>query len=126
MGGLIAFQVGLRKPTLVNGCVMINPAFEDNPENNGFLKKVMMFGGLLFPKFQTLKPIRSHSTKHSLQKYKQVDKLMYTGKVWTSTTWALLSHMRKISKEDHFSEFSVPFLCIQGGSDKILNPFAVF
>jgi alpha-beta hydrolase superfamily lysophospholipase len=98
MGGLIAFQVGLRKPTLVNGCVMINPAFEDNPENNGFLKKVMMLGGLLLPKFQTLKPIRSHSTKHSLQKYKQVDKFMYTGKVWTSTTWALLSHMRKISK----------------------------
>lgn len=98
MGGLIAFQVGLRKPTLVSGCVMINPAFEDNPENNGFLKKVMMLGGLLFPKFQTLKPIRSHSTKHSLQKYKQFDKLMYTGKVWTSTTWALLSHMRKISK----------------------------
>lgn len=85
-----------------------------------------MLGGMLFPKFQTMKPIRSHSTKHSLQKYKTIDNLMYSGKVWTSTTYALLSHMRKISKSQHFQKFALPFLCIQGGSDKILNPFAVF
>ena len=103
MGGLIAFQVGLRKPTLVNGCIFLNPAFRDNPVNNGFLKKLMMLGGMLLPKFQTMKPIRSHSTKHSLQKYKTIDPLMYSGKVWTSTTWALLSNMRKISKQEKFS-----------------------
>mgnify|MGYP006928791963 CR=1 FL=1 len=34
---------------------------------------------------------------------------MYSGKVWTSTTWALLSHMRKISKQERFSEFNLPF-----------------
>lgn len=66
MGGLIAFQVSLRKPTLISGCILLNPAFRDNPVNNGFLKKVMMLGGLLFPKFQTMKPMKSHSTKHSL------------------------------------------------------------
>jgi alpha-beta hydrolase superfamily lysophospholipase len=98
MGGIIAFQVGLRKPTLVNGCILLNPAFKDNPVNNGFLKKVVMFWGRLFPKFQTMKPIRSHSSKHSLQKYKHVDPYMYSGKLWTSTTWALLSNMRSISK----------------------------
>lgn len=103
MGGLIAFEVGRRMPALTNGCMMINPAFKDNPVNNGFLKKIMMLGGLLFPKFQTIKPVRSHSTKHSLQNYKKTDKLMYSGKVWTSTTWALLSHMRRIAEQEHFS-----------------------
>jgi len=102
MGGLIAFNVGLKNQSKVNGCVLLNPAFKDNPVNNGFLKKLVMLGGMLFPKFQTMKPIRSHSTKHSLQKYKTVDNLMYSGKVWTSTTYALLSHMRKISKSQHF------------------------
>lgn len=102
MGGLIAFNVGLRRKHSVDGCILMNPAFKDNPINNGFLKKLVMLGGMIFPKFQTMKPIRSHSTKHSLQKYKAVDKLMYSGKVWTSTTWALLSHMRNISKQEHF------------------------
>ena len=99
MGGLIAFQVGLKKSTLINGCILLNPAFKDNPVNNGFLKKLVMIGGMLFPKFQTIKPIRSHSTRHSLQKYKTTDPLMYSGKVWTSTTYALLSNMRNISKK---------------------------
>lgn len=70
MGGLIAFQIALRKPTLVNGCILLNPAFRDNPINNGFLKRVIMLGGMIFPKLQTMKPLKSHSTKHSLQKYK--------------------------------------------------------
>lgn len=70
MGGLIAFHIGLKRPTLINGCILLNPAFKDNPVNNGFLKKIMMLGGMIFPKFQTMKPIRSHSTKHSLKLYK--------------------------------------------------------
>jgi len=70
MGGLIAFQVARRKANLINGCILLNPAFKDNPINNGFLKKVMMLGGMLFPKLQTMKPMKSHSTKHSLLKYK--------------------------------------------------------
>lgn len=98
MGGTIAFQLGLRKSNLVNGCILLNPAFRDNPVNNGFLKKVIMFIGKKFPKFQTIKPIRSHSSKYFLHKYKVMDPLMYSGKVWTSTTWAVLSNMRNISK----------------------------
>ena len=99
MGGLIAFNVGMKNEKKVDGCIFLNPAFQDNPLNNGFLKKVVMLGGMLFPKFQTIKPMRSHSTKHSLQKYKTVDQLMYSGKVWTSTSYALLSHMRRVSKQ---------------------------
>jgi alpha-beta hydrolase superfamily lysophospholipase len=70
MGGLIAFQVGLRKPALIKGCILLNPAFKDNPVNNGFLKRVLMLGGMIFPKFKTIKPLKSHSTKHSLRIYK--------------------------------------------------------
>lgn len=99
MGGLIAFHIGQRKAVPINGCILLNPAFRDNPLNNGLLKKIVMYSGMLFPKFQTMKPIRSSSTKHSLQKYKNVDKNMYSGRVWTSTTWALLSHMKNTAKQ---------------------------
>ena len=48
---------------------------------------------------------------------------MYSGKVWTSTTSTLLSNMHATTKR--YSEFKTPYLCIQGGTDKVLNPFAV-
>lgn len=70
MGGLIAFQLGIRKPELIDGCIFTNPAFQDSPLNNPLLKKIMMFGGRVLPKFQTLKPIRSQSTKHCLTRYR--------------------------------------------------------
>ena len=74
--------------------------------------------------YRTFKPLKSHSTNCSLEDYKKVDKLLYTGPVWTSTTWALLSNMKSCSQK--YSSLDVPYLCIQGGSDKVLNPFAVF
>ena len=49
---------------------------------------------------------------------------MYRGRVWTSTTANLLNSMSESPKL--FSKFSTPYLVIQGGLDKIVNPFTVF
>lgn len=124
MGGLISFETALRRPSVLKGCVLVNPAFEDNPLNNPNLKKLMIVLGLLAPKLRTVKPIRSYSTKCSLESYKKKDEYLYSGRVWPSTTWALLSSMYQSSKR--YPEMKTPYLCIQGGTDKILNPFAAF
>jgi hypothetical protein len=95
--------VAWRKPTLVYGCILLNPAFRDNPVDNGFLKKLVMVGGFILPKLKIFKTFRNNSSYHSLRKYKLVDQLIYHGKLWTSTIWNLLYYMRKVSKKEHFS-----------------------
>jgi len=61
-----------------------------------------------------------------LKEYKKIDSLMYGGKTWFSTILALLLNMNKISTRYYFEGFELPFLCIQGGTDKMLDPFTVF
>ena len=124
MGGLISFQVALKRSKHLNGCIFVNPAFQDNPVNKPLLKKMMMFSKVFFPKSRTLKSFKSSSTRTSLEHYLKHDPLIYQGRVWTSTTWALLSNMYTTSQR--FPDFRTPYLCIQGGSDKLLNMFSVF
>jgi alpha-beta hydrolase superfamily lysophospholipase len=98
MGGLMAFQVALKRPTLINGCILLNPAFRDNPIDSGLLKKLVMLGGLILPKFKVTKSVKNNSSSYSLRKYRENDKLIYSGRIWASTIWNLLSYMRKVAK----------------------------
>lgn len=85
---------------------------------------MIRLGGSFLPKMQTIKPMRSYSTKHSLEQYKLQDEFLYAGKLWTSTSANLLNYMRKT--KSLFSNFDLPCLYLQGGTDKIIDPFTAF
>ena len=71
MGGLISFHMGLRKNNLLRGCVLVNPALEDNPFNKPTLKKLAMLTGMIFPPIKLMKPRRGHGARDSLENYKK-------------------------------------------------------
>ena len=125
MGGLMSFQIGLRTfSNNISGCILINPAFKDNPVNNPNLKQLIKRFAPRFPKFQLTKPLKNNSCIDSLQKYKLYDPYMYAGRLWTSTSANLLNHMDTVPMR--LNDFKLPYLCIQGGTDKVLDPFVVF
>lgn len=70
MGGLLAFHVALRKARLLNGCIFINPALQDNRAHNRIAKKFVLFFAKYFPNTQLLKSRGAGSTKYYLNEYK--------------------------------------------------------
>ena len=70
MGGLIAFHVGLKKANIINGCVFINPAFQDNIAHHRLPKKAVLILAKYFPKIQLYKSSGGGGTKYSLNNYK--------------------------------------------------------
>ena len=46
---------------------------------------------------------------------------MYAGRLWTSTSANLLKHIDTVAPR--MGNFDLPYLCVQGGTDKVLDPF---
>lgn len=93
MGGLISFELGVKMPDKIRGCVFINPALEDNPANIPNLKKLIKKYGHLVPPLRLTKSYRSNSTPYCLDEYKKYDPYLYTGRFWTSTSMHILKAM---------------------------------
>ena len=93
LGGLIAFYVSLKKKKYIKGSIFLNPSFADNPFNNRFGKNVMKKWGKFIPPLQLIRPYRNNSSNYSLSEYKNRDKLMYSGRVWSSTIYNMLMEM---------------------------------
>jgi alpha-beta hydrolase superfamily lysophospholipase len=124
LGGLMAYYVSLRKHVHVAGTILHNPAFTDNPLNNSLGKRLIGTFGKVLPPMKLTTSLRNRSTSYSLSEYKKNDKHMYSGRIWSTTVCSLLAEMgQSIST---FEKFTLPYLCIQGGTDKIVNPFIVF
>lgn len=120
----MAMRVGIKKASNIDGCIFINPSFQDNPIQNRFLKNVVILCSKFLPRFQTFKPSGGQSSNLSLNKYKSGDLLMYSGKPWTSTSGNILLYMKESMQL--FSQFNLPYLYIQGGTDKTVNLFKAF
>ena len=71
--------------------------------------------------FKTFKSPGRNSFPYIMDEFKEKDKLMYSGRLWTTTIAEVLFLMRVARKKYH--EFKTPYLIIQGGTDKVLNPF---
>lgn len=108
----------------LKGCIFVNPSLQDNIAKNQFLKRLAILASLFFPKFKTFKPSGGDSSKHFLQKYKEKDEYMYHGKLWISTSANILTCM--MQSRFLFPDFRLPYLYIQGGTDKTVNPFIAF
>ena len=119
LGGGVAFQMAVRNPEKIKGAVLLSPGFKDNPLHMPYAKKLVMIFGLFLPPFQ----IPRFGVKHSkqLNLYREKDDLLYKGKFWLSTTYESLIFMRENRKL--WDKFTSPYLLIQAGQDKVLNPF---
>ncbi len=95
MGGLVSLYMGLKHSKIINGCVLLNPAFRDNRLNNGIAKKFMIMAGIVLPKMKTLQSAKNNGSFYNLDKYKKEDPYIYSGRIWTSTTSSLLLKMNE-------------------------------
>lgn len=90
--------------------------------NSPALLSVGKFVDWLLPKKTELfKPIYGIASKNKqVTQFVQNDKFSYSGKAYLSTLSVIGQNMRKCGKT--FCDYKTPFMVIQGGLDKLVNP----
>lgn len=121
MGGSVCFKLGLRHPERYAGVIFLSPALKENKEAQPFMKKVGRFIGTWFPKIKLVDQKFTEGCKYDQTKLMMEDPYVYKGKVIPGSIRALLEGMEEIETE--WAKFTLPFLLIQSGTDKMVDPF---
>lgn len=101
--------------------MFLSPALRENKESQPYMKKLGKVFGALFPK-GTIFP----QSFNSQSRIDQTDRIMadpyiYKDKVVPGSVKVILETMAEI--ENQFSKFTNPFILIQSGVDKMVDPF---
>lgn len=122
MGGAVAFNLSIKQPSLVSGNIFLSPSIRENHMHFPFMKKMTLLLSYLLPKQQLLKSNGRNGSKYLLDEYNKKDPYIYHGRLWVKTVQEIIFAMAKIKRE--YSNLRVPYLLIQSGSDKLVDPFA--
>ena len=121
LGGTICFWLALKNPTLINGVIFLSPAFRGNSESQPFMKKLGWLMGKVFPKLLLVPQTFNQQTKRDSSERIQNDPFVYKDKVVPGSIKAVLEAME--STESRWKEFTTPYILIQSGCDKLVDPF---
>jgi alpha-beta hydrolase superfamily lysophospholipase len=122
LGGAVTFNVLLKQPNLVNGAVFLSPSIRENNSHFPIMKKLIFLLSNLFPYQQLLKQTGRNGSKYHLDHYSRTDPYLYHGRLYAKTVQEMLLAMAHTRKQ--YSKFSTPYLVIQSGKDKLVDPFA--
>lgn len=122
MGGTIALKVGLEKPNLFHGMILLGPAIKPNPQTATTFKimaaKVI---SRIIPQvgIGTLEAKEMCRDPAVVEKYEK-DPLVWHGKVKAKQAVELLMAMNDVMKR--INEVTWPLLTICGTDDKLIEP----
>lgn len=115
-------NISIKSPKLLNGLILLSPSIRQNKMHYPFLKKLTLMLSAVAPYQQLLKSSARNGSKYKLDDYSKKDPYIYHGRVWAKTVQQILFIMGKTKKL--YKELSSPYLLIQSGSDKLVDPFA--
>lgn len=121
LGGAVAFNVSLQH-SFFDGLVMVCPSIRQNRFHYPVLKKLTTFLSFFMPQARLLKSDGRNGCKYLMDDYVKKDPLIYTGRVWVKTVQQILWGMQSTSRK--YNQLSAPYLLVQAGSDKLVDPFA--
>lgn len=120
MGGLVAYFLGLRHRELFSGVIMMAPAIRSQ-FSSGLTKVVRGMVRMLPPQTKLIHQIYAQATSNpQVTDDIKNDFLCEKGRLRLSTVEMLLSVMEQAPTTYRY--FSAPFLIVQGGHDKLVNP----
>ena len=100
---------------------MLSPALRENRHHVPIIKKFVLFLALTFPKFRWFKSSGRNATKLKLDNYLKTDKFIYRDGIWTNTLQTMMTSLYLL--RSHFSKLRTPYLIVQSGTDKLIDPF---
>lgn len=122
LGGAVAFNILLKHPNLVDGAIFLSPSIRENKLHYPLLKKMTFLLSLVMPYQQLLRQTGRNGSKYELCMYSKNDPFLYHGRLYPKTVREILLAMGKT--KNSYRQFRTPYLLIQSGSDKLVDPFA--
>lgn len=122
LGGAVAFHILLKHPALVNGAIFLSPSIRENKMHFPLLKKMTFLLSLVMPYQKLLKQTGRNGSKYYLDHYSRTDPFLYHGRLYPKTVKEILLAMGQTKRL--YSKFKAPYLLVQSGSDKLVDPFA--
>jgi acylglycerol lipase len=124
MGGLASYYVSSMHTDYFKGAILMAPALKN--QVSGLVVGVSKFLKKLLPEHTTLMgPVYGRASRNpAITDFVKQDPYAYKGKVNLATTSFLVNTMD--SSPASFKNYRCPFLIIQGGLDKLVNPMVAF
>lgn len=124
MGGALTIKFANLKYHKYDWVILINPGIQINPAGAIKLSWMDKIKIELFPHTYLFPGSFDHNVRHlPFIKQLEADPYMYTGEVWAGT----LGNVNRYAKQvrDSADEFDFPYLFVQSGNDKTINPFVI-
>lgn len=124
MGGMTTYHLTLKYKYLFEGAIMMAPAIKNNI--GGFLLGfAKTLASILPKKMKLMKPIYGRAARNPkvTEDVKQ-DQFSFSERARLSTIQMLVTTMEKTPET--FPQYKCPFMIIQGGLDKLVNPDGAF
>jgi len=125
-GGALAFRMSREFPARFKGLVLWNPAILEYKDQMKVGKAAAKFLSYLIPTWgvapSTKQGIALRNPKHTDLTWD--DPLIYTGKIRPGTVQVVLSAMSEAHAK--LGNVTAPYLLLQGGGDKVVNPLGAF
>ncbi|KAL4449842.1 hypothetical protein ABPG74_008215 [Tetrahymena malaccensis] len=119
MGGMSSYNMSLELPFKFAGVVLFAPAIK--PFFNGFLIKVAKFIGTITPEWRFIKQAGTNCHRSpEMSQFQAKDPNTYANKMCAGTVKTIYTAMESSFKT--FEQYNAPFLIIQGGLDKLVDP----
>lgn len=122
LGGAVAFNISIKNPKLANGLILLSPSIRENKMHFPLLKKLTVLLSFIAPNLKLLKSNGRNGSKYKLDDYSKKDPYIYHGRLWVKTVQEILFGIAKTTRL--FKQLNSPYLLIQSGSDKLVDPFA--
>ena len=122
LGGAVAFHIALKNPNIARGVILLSPSIRENSQHYPLLKKLTLLLSLFLPYQQLLRQTGRNGSRYRLDNYSKNDPYLYHGRLYPKTVRVLLSMMAQTRKQ--YKNLRAPYLLIQSGSDKLVDPFA--
>lgn len=119
MGGMTSFRLACENVVPIRGVILFAPAIK--PFQSDFMISVVKTLGKLVPKKQWIPPKRGIATKNpGISEEMFADPLTYSDEMRPGTAATILSAMQE--SERMYEKLQCPWLIIQGGVDKLVDP----
>lgn len=124
MGGMTVYYLALKNPKLFDNVILMAPALMHNlpsfvPSITNFITNILPNSTRLLP------PMADKSNRNpNVTEYRKKDPYCFNDRAYLSTMNIIVSVMSQ--SQTTFKDFSCPFMIVQGGLDKLVNPEVAF